>query len=61
MKLNRIKDWLLMEEELLQRFEIKDNTDSIIDQAKLSPSQRKFVEKLRGTFFGIHSYETWLT
>lgn len=48
LKLNRVKDWLLMEEEILKRFEITDNTESIIDQAKLSPSQRKFVEKLRG-------------
>lgn len=48
LKLNRVKDWLLMEEELLKKFEVKSNTESIIDQAKLSPSQRKFVERLRG-------------
>lgn len=50
LKLNRVKDWLLMEEELLKKFDVKSSTESIIDQAKLSPSQRKFVEKLRGQF-----------
>lgn len=51
LKLNRVKDWMLMEEELLKRMDVKEtNTESIIDQAKLNPAQRKFVERLRGLY-----------